>query len=192
MVLVGAILKVSFYYVWAPFVNLLSFLLPQIRQPQITLVYVHFYTPLHLCLLSAILGDFSGNRNCFYTSSNRSHKPTASCTWPGSARLGAVHWPGRAVLSLGLHQRQEVLCAPAGGHGSLGVRRGPRQTAPRPDQSLASFPTKLCSFLEVRQPQWLHLRWRRPGSVVFLSICPFQLTSHRLGLCLFGSFRGTL
>lgn len=102
--------------------------------------------PTHLCLLSAILGDFSGNQNCFYTSSNRSREPTASCTWPGSVRLGAVHWPGHGVLSLGLHQRREVLCAPAGGHGSLGGRREPRQTAPRLDQSLASFPSSAPSW----------------------------------------------
>lgn len=69
----------------------------------------------HLCLLSAILGDFSGNRNCFYTSSSRSCEPATGCTRPGPARLRAVPWPGGGVLGLGLHQCREVLRAPAEG-----------------------------------------------------------------------------
>lgn len=72
-----------------------------------------------------------------------------------------------------------------------GGQEGAEADSPPPGPVTGLFP-KLCSFLEVRQPQQLHLQWRRPGSVVFLSICPFQLTSRRLGLCLFGSFRGTL
>lgn len=94
----------------------------------------------HLCLLSAILGDLSGNRNCFYTSSNRSREPAAGCTQPGSVRLGAVPWPGSGVLSLGLHQCREVLHAPAGG------QEGARADGPRLDQSLASFPSSAPSW----------------------------------------------
>lgn len=134
-------------------------------QPQMALVCSHFYIPSIVFIMSL---DGCVHRSCFCRHSPGSHEASVGCTWPGPTCLRAGRWPGRQGLQPRSPGRLGHLLTSYWPLSQALLLLGGWAAAAAPP---ATEKARICTF--------------------FSANCPFQLMSCRLGLCLFGSFRGT-